>query len=190
MSLSLKLREQTATAHQALETELDMLSPAFDVARYRETIKGFHAYMHALLPLIKEFLPGVFDVLAINRHLQRLDRDLTALQLQPRVAATANDLPLINSAAQAWGALYVVEGSMLGNRILGPHFKQHFAIDSDSGCAYFCGDVDASKDDHHKGMRWPEFRNLLDVKVIVEAEPETITAAAQTFETLRLWLHA
>lgn len=185
-SLSARLRSETAASHRALEDALAILSPAFDLPRYRETVRGFHAFLHPLLKRAAALIPTQ-DAQAINplRHLSRLDRDMSALQLLPRAMAGDGELPAMSSAAQAWGALYVIEGSTLGARILAPHFGQCFGIDADSGSAYFCGDQ--SQDGQH-GLGWPQFRSLLDSRVNCSEQGASIDTARETFGALQRWL--
>jgi heme oxygenase len=187
-ALSARLRSETAASHRALEAVLDMLAPSFDFARYCETLRGFHAFLHPLLAMIAAQVPARYcrDV-NLQRHLERLDRDIAALRLAPRRAAAGAELPRISGAAQAWGALYVIEGSTLGARILAPHFHAAFAIDADSGCAYFSGDA-AAPHDESRGLSWPAFRRLLDSAVETSAHSSAVDAANATFFALQCWL--
>lgn len=163
-----------------------MLSPAFDFPRYGATVCGFHAFLQPLLKTASALIPPE-DAQAINplRHLARLDRDLAALQLPRRRLADDRELPVLASATQAWGALYVIEGSTLGAKILAPHFRERFGIDADAGCAYFCGDL---SQDGQRGLSWPLFRELLDRRVEPSEYHVTIAAARDTFEALQYWL--
>jgi heme oxygenase len=186
VSVSLRLREHTAESHRALEASLDMLGPQFDFTRYCESVRGFYAFLRPLLANVADAIsPDLVRDIGLHRHVARLDRDMAALHLSPGEFASRAQLPIVDTDAQAWGVLYVIEGSMLGARILAPHFQSAYAIDAASGCAYFSGDLGH---DDMRGLSWPQFRNLLDLSVKVDSAPAAITAAVQTFQRLQCWL--
>jgi heme oxygenase len=105
------LRAATARAHAALE---EIVGPLTNLAAYTHYARGLHAFRAALepqvLPIATQFSPRyrptqIADLLA---------EDLDDLHATPSPPASM----MIEDMAEALGALYVLEGSGLGARVL------------------------------------------------------------------------
>lgn len=183
-TLSLQLRADTAAAHEALETGLDLLRKDLTRADYVRLLHAFNGYLAPWLEHVSAHLPGdIGALLDCRRHLVRLEADLRHLDGgAPSVRCTA--LPAIGDFASALGSSYVIEGSMLGARVVGPELQRRFDLAADAGCAYFSGDGEAT------GKRWSRFRTLLDTRLRADEQATAVAAANRTFETLLDWFRS
>lgn len=183
-ALSLQLRSATATAHEALEAGLDLLRADLTRADYVRLLHAFNGYLSPWLERVARHLPDdVGAQLDGRRHLARLDADLQRLDAGAPSARCAA-LPPIDDFASALGSSYVIEGSMLGARVVGPELQRRFGLSADDGCAYFSGDGSDT------GRRWSRFRALLDTRLDAGEQAAAVAAANRTFETLLDWFRA
>lgn len=183
-ALSLQLRTHTATAHEALENGLDLLRKDLTRADYVRLLHAFNGYLTPLLAQVSTHMPeDIRTLLDGQRHLARLDADLQQLD-DGAPSARCPTLPTIDNFARALGSSYVIEGSMLGARVVGPELQRRFGLTAADGCAYFSGDGDAT------GKRWSQFRTLLDTRLRTDEQPAAVEAANQTFETLLNWFRS
>ena len=171
-TLSDRLRCDTADAHQALETELDLLHGltrerlAFVLRRFA----GFHAgWEPAVSHLLDE--PALWEP---RRRLAALHHDLALLDVPPP-EETWPVPPWLSDAASAWGSLYVMEGSTLGGQMIGRVLRESGV----HGLLYFDGRG------REAGPLWRELRRRLDA--LDTPQPVTMAARA-TFDALRLWM--
>lgn len=182
-ALSLQLRSRTAAAHEALENALDLLRADLTHADYVRLLHAFNGYLTPWLERVRPYLPDEVGMqLDGHRHLERLNADLRHLD-DGAPSALCDALPAIDDFASALGSCYVIEGSMLGARVVGPELQRRFGVGADTGCAYFSGDGADT------GRRWSRFRALLD-SLHADQQAAAIAAANRTFETLLDWFRA
>ena len=109
------LRAATHDAHEAL----DALFAGFDLGDEAQYRRFLRAHAMALPPVEAALdaagMAGLLDDWPARRRAAALTADLGALGEPPPPALTAPALP---SAAAAWGAAYVLEGSRLGGAML------------------------------------------------------------------------
>ena len=170
--LSERLRHDTADAHAALESELDLLH---DLARPRlvrvlQRFAGFHAgWEPAVARLLDE--PDLWEP---RRRLPALEADLARLGVAPEAEVWPAPAWLDGPAA-AWGSLYVMEGSTLGGQVIGRALRKAGV----EGLLYFDGRG------REAGPLWRELRRRLDL----QPDPDGVSAAAvAAFDALRLWM--
>jgi heme oxygenase len=185
MNLLQELKSSTDETHRRLERELDLLSPAFSATDYRRLLERFYGFF---LPLENELL-----CLELPYELDRrcklpwLKQDLHAL------GASEGDLdrlplcetlPAIHDLSTAVGALYVVEGSTLGGKVLTKHFKEKLKLSPMQGLAYFSAYQEETLE------MWRRFREKTSELEATGAlnQGVTIETAGAVFETLRNWL--
>jgi heme oxygenase len=152
------------------------------------------------LPMQRELSAGILDradyVTTLQRHhglLARWERDqrdwLASLPTQgwtyrPRVPALQQDLaqlgqplaPLDTTPLQAedvsarWGMLYVVEGSLLGGRVIARRLRQHRPALSDALAYFDLGSADPDL--------WRHFQHCLDTVVVDAAARQSAVNGA------------
>ncbi len=164
-----RLREQTRDCHDRLERRLDLLDEALSAPRYAALLVRFHALWQGLEPRFASLLDQAFWT--PRRRLPWLDADLAALGLAPPAPIAA---PALADEAAALGALYVVEGSTLGGRIILRHLDRLGL----QPVAYFSGYGEAT------GTMWKGFVARLEAAP-PDAAPAIVAGAGLTFDHLQ-----
>ncbi len=180
-TLHLKLRTATASAHEALERDLGWEARVATLTGYRDLLGRLHGFHATWEPAIGTALGdgAFFDD---RRRVVALTDDLAFLGLTgPEIGALPQARPIaLAGPAQAMGALYVLEGSTLGGRVIGRHIAAAHGLGGE-GLAYYSGHGPRT------GAMWSAFRARLDA---FDGEGETVVAAANaTFDAMRLWLN-
>jgi heme oxygenase len=143
-SLAECLRTESKTSHASVEQKLlPLLAPTLTLEGYRTILRallGFYEPLESRLIRVGG-LPGDLDPRGREKA-PRLRRDLRALGVSeaelvalPRCSA----VPRIDGARRALGCMYVLEGAMLGGRIIARNLQRHLSIDMAHGGAFFHG---------------------------------------------------
>lgn len=164
MSARAALKAATRSAHDAL----DRLFSRLDLSERDEYASFLTAHAAAFLPVedaltkggIERILPRWPDMRR-GRQL-RADIDALGLKMPPPVTP-----PALESDAAMLGAAYVLEGSRLGGKLIGPGVGAGFP---------------ASFLTHKGPMRWAEFVAVLDRELLLPDDLQLAsTAAIATF---------
>ncbi|WP_367161563.1 biliverdin-producing heme oxygenase [Methylibium sp.] len=177
-----QLRDGTASLHRRLESALDMLTPPLQRGHYLRLLQRFHGF-HALWePSLTAWLAP--DFRAHRCKLPLLRQDLLALGM---VDAAIDALPVCRNATAlsstreaALGALYVIEGSTLGGKMISSHLLGA-AWCPQAGLRYF------NPYGNETGRRWSETLRCLS-EAAPSASPAILLGAQQTFGLLQVWL--
>jgi heme oxygenase len=181
--LSEKLKENTQKNHQQLEKVLiTKLKSIRSTAEYAGLIKYFYGYFGGLETRIEAALnPNQIPDSAGRRKTGSLANDLTFLGADIPAKAGGNALPAINNHLEALGALYVIEGSTLGGKIISKMMQQQLGMGED-GLSFFLGYGDNSM------PMWEKFKAMLNRQANnPEEEAVVIAAANQTFLKFGEW---
>jgi heme oxygenase len=175
-ALHLRLRDETATRHQALEDRLNLLAHDLDRERYVTVLARFAPIYSSLEEQIDAALadwPELHDELqwADRRKAPLLFADLHFLGAQPE---SVDYLNLVTNVDEALGVLYVMEGATLGARVMRPHLQSRLGFTSD-GIAFFTGYGDAGP------AMWSSFRSVLSAHE--GNELAVVGGAVATFDT-------
>jgi heme oxygenase len=179
-----RLKVETAAAHSRIEEALDLNQRMTRIGDYRTFfawLYGFHATWEPKAEtLIAD--PGLF---AQRRKLHRLARDLRALGLSPR---ELDALPLcderlaMESKADAFVGMYLMEGSTLGGMIKARHIDRKLGPPKASACSYLrCYGADL-------GRMWKAFGSHLLALSAPGFDDEVVVSAHRTFTVLQSWL--
>lgn len=172
--LSNEIKEATKVAHQQLEkTVVQRLKEIRSAADYASFLKVFYAYFRAVEQAIAPFVtPEVLPDYPQRRNASYLRRDIEALgggvdELPEAVA------PAISNPAEAMGALYVLEGSIMG----GPYIVQMLRkYGMETGFSFFSGYGEET------GSMWAAFTTALNATAQTdEAREAAIRKASETF---------
>ncbi len=179
-TLHLRLRAATASAHEALERDLGWEARVATLNGYRDLLGRLHGFHAGWEPAIGAALGdgAFFDP---RRRLAALGDDLAFLGLTaPEIAGLSRAQALVLAGpASAMGALYVLEGSTLGGRVIGRHIAAVHGLGGE-GLAYYSGHGTRT------GAMWSAFRARLDS---FGGEGDAVVAAANdTFDAMRVWL--
>ncbi|WP_460568225.1 biliverdin-producing heme oxygenase [Flaviaesturariibacter terrae] len=167
--------------HETLEARLQpQLESIGDAESYARLLRSFYAFYASLESRIAAALPAeALPDIASRRKADWLLDDLAALghpstDDMPMPAATA-----IDSAAAAWGALYVLEGSTLGGRII---CRMLSAQLPGAPLRFFSGYG------AHTGPSWIAFLAALEQAAPRLSYDAIRQSATLTFQSFDLWL--
>lgn len=175
------LRESTRADHLRLEGVLNLLDPELTRERYGRVLIGFHAFHERLESQLRRHHWA--NNLSLDFNLPQraplLRADLAVLG----ISAAAHDevpLPEIQTISEFAGRLYVVEGAALGGQFLARHLADKWAMDRDSGAAFFSGSGPLET-----GRRWTKVLTWLERIAKSSADSrEMVAAASATFRAL------
>ncbi len=185
MDLLASLREGTAVEHQALEDQLDLMNPALDHERYRLLLSGFLGFVEPYERALQRWCPepqrdlidGRLKTATLVADLQALGFSGEQIDALPRDAEPGD----MHERAGWFGRFYVMEGSTLGGRVIGPHVAKTLGLQDGVGNAYFLGHGART------GSMWKAFRERLQ-NSLEPAEHEAAVAAARAcFSGLGHW---
>lgn len=178
-----KLRAGTRHTHGELEKQMmPLINGVTDAVSYAKLLHLFYGYYRPLENGINKYLQdAVLADLGERRSSEWILNDLRLLRQSADVDEDGN-APLITSRADALGALYVMEGSTLGGKVI---------------CKMIAGNLDET--DHlaltffngygeHTGLKWKGFLAVLDRFSDTPEEQEIIEKADEVFVGFREWL--
>lgn len=162
-----------------------LMSDSLTPDAYRRILARFYGYYRPLEQSIFAVREGKAEwcILEGRRKTSLLEQDLQWLGIaSPDSLPICEQIPQISSAESVYGCLYVVEGATLGGQHISRHVQQVLNISNDAGGRFF----------HCYGQRtgdmWQTFRGTLDSFASTpEAQDQVVTAALETFSTLRKW---
>jgi len=127
-SLRARLREGTADLHAAVERSMDLPASVCSLRDYADLLRRCYD-LHSGVES-RWSAPGwarawgrVGIDLAQHRRASLLEADLLALGEAAPTAIVVARLPTLASWGEGLGSLYVLEGSSLGGRVLGPAIR-------------------------------------------------------------------
>ncbi len=107
-----RLRRETASLHQTLETGLNLLRPEMTLDEYQAILEGFYGFYRPweekVQARIDELLPRFTQE---RRKVPMLERDLQFLRTDLSRIPACPALPDTSSVPGVLGSLYVLEGS-------------------------------------------------------------------------------
>lgn len=185
MTLFEELKAATKSAHDQLESQLNLLSPEIQISDYRNVLEKFLGLYIPLENAVKnsEIAKDFHDRWKV--HL--LKQDLKNLGMSDLEIENIPQLNLFGSEPsleELIGALYVMEGSTLGAMILSKHFHLRFHLDSFNGLAYFSG---YGANTPLKWREWREYSERLTQEMSLSRK-SILNQANKTFTTLGKWM--
>jgi heme oxygenase len=173
-SLSRKLRHHTARAHKQTERAAGLDAPSID----RRSLTAFLKDMHGFQQAHERWLRGCGidrSFLAARERADLMEADLIRLGGQ---RGSAYDLAMpAPSQEEAYGVLYVLEGSRAGGRYI-----DQWARDSDW---YPAEGLSSLRSDDGEAI-WRETQATLDA-LPESVTPHVLDAAERTFQRLQDW---
>jgi heme oxygenase len=184
MSISERLKRETAAAHRRTEEIVNIEMRVASVASYRALLARFYGFHAVWEPQLATILGAeVFD--AKRRKIELLRRDLCALGFR---APDIDGLPVCpcpiraGEPMRALGSMYVLEGATLGSVVIARLVERTLGLDDESGCAFFrCYGRDT-------GSMWRAFGATLIANSTPSGEDEIVASAEATFEIFGGWM--
>lgn len=161
------------------------MSDSLTANRYRDVLQAFLGYTEAYEQQLLRTAPAHLQTLITPRlRAPLLQQDLLALGLSAAAIATlprARDLPHTDTLPSLFGCLYVMEGSTLGGRVIGPQLERKLGLQNGHGYSYFLGHGAAT------GRMWTAFRQAMDQALSSAQHDEAVAAAGAMFRSLERW---
>ena len=184
-----KLREETSDLHNQMEnTPLlnHFREKTISDESYSLILKKFFSFFSNLetelnsFSEIENFLPDYHE----RRKSNLILTDLKALNQAP-LNITEKIIPDISSAGEAFGCLYVMEGSTLGGKIISSVIMEKLKIGAETGGSFFYGYGPET------GIKWKNFCSALNTfSEEKKQEDAVVKGASETFLKLKNWLEA
>ena len=180
-----RLKAFTASNHQDLEKILvGQMRNISNSEAYSELLQLFYNYFGAIEEQVNTYI-GESN---LSDHLQRrktksLESDIVALGGTASRTIQASDVPEIKNTLQAFGALYVMEGSTLGGSHIVRMIQKKLQTADMKGFSFF--------ESYGADMMqmWEKFKEVLDKQARNEAEQQVILDAAdETFLRFKSWI--
>lgn len=183
--LAHRLKEGTKRAHADLEKQLITHIRLVDsTGGYVQLLAMLYGYYKAMEERLQPFLAAAqFPDHERRRKASHIIDDMQQFAADVAEPVLCPDVPEINSYAKAIGALYVIEGSTLGGKIIaGMIAKQLNRTGEKGGFSFFnCYGNDTQ-------AMWSSFKQALDRSFEEKQQEEIITTANETFITFKRWV--
>lgn len=179
------LKEATRIPHAELEKSMvDMLRQTTTPGAYADLLRLFYGFYKPVERLIDRFVDrNYLPDYDSRRKSAAIINDLAQFQ-DAYADKLSNHLPVITNSYQAFGALYVLEGSTLGGRIICNMLKKNLGTDAPHAFSFFEGYGEAT------GKMWTTFKTKLDNYTADEdRKAEIIDAATATFVNFKKWMN-
>ncbi len=185
-SLQEALKAVTTEAHVAIESSMPVMAADFDRQAYHELLKKLYGFYMPYEAAIEKIIEPFSEVLAWSerRKTRWIESDLTRCGMSPyelQMLPLCAELPLIATAGQLRGVLYVTEGSTLGGTVIKNHLVKKFE-DPELPIAFF------TSYGPETGKMWRQFLNFLNSEPNKRVTDDAVIAASSTFECLSRWL--
>ena len=184
MNLLERLKSETAKAHEQIEEAFDLEAVTGSIPAYRGLLGrlyGFHAVWEPLAEVAladPEFFRQRRKVAYLETDLRDLGMGRDGIARLPLCDPTVT----MRAPAEAWGSMYVVEGSTLGGAIIARRVAHRLGLSRHDGCLYFrCYGADVRP-------MWVSFGARLLARCGPADQDAAVAAARRTFEMLQVWL--
>ncbi|HVU57573.1 MAG TPA: biliverdin-producing heme oxygenase [Puia sp.] len=180
--LSSDLKRHTENIHrQAEKIMVSWLKRIRSLEDYVAFLNWLYAYYSPLEDRIRtQLTPDNFPDLERRCRADMLLQDMEAAGIPLPHPEICRDLPAIDTYGKALGALYVLEGSTLGGRIIADMMTRQ--LDSGKCLSYF-----NSYGNETAGM-WQSFKDLLDTPTTLAFKDDILLSARATFLTFKTWI--
>lgn len=180
-----QLKSETLSNHQQLEKNLILRLKGMENPNdYIRILQLFYAYFGALEDQINQYIgPDQLADYAERRKTASIKNDILALDGEVPQKASIGDLPVIENILQAFGALYVIEGSTLGGQVISKMITKQLGLSTEAGISFFRSYVDNTM------TMWQSFKVVLEKHAASQTDADLITEAAnETFAKFSLWM--
>jgi len=132
-----KLKEATREQHEQMEKTVDIMNRMLSLEDYKRLLEKFYRFYSAIEPKIAAVDLGRFGLdFDKRRKASLLENDLKNVNGKTEIVKWT-DLPAVDSPAQAFGCLYVLEGATLGGQVIMRHLKEHLELTPENGGSFF-----------------------------------------------------
>lgn len=183
------LKAATAHLHDQIEQVVPLLRPQLDRTGYATYLAVLLGYVRPLEERLSVFAPAwrVHGLeFGSRRKTALLESDLVALghtRAQVDALPNCSQLPFLPTVSEAWGCLYVMEGSTLGGQVIQRTLGPRLQLTAEHGLAFLCGYADRT------GSSWKAFAASMGRFELDGADREAaVRGACETFQRQMDWL--
>lgn len=184
-ALLIRLRTETREQHDAIEHTLMLMDDELGCELYRRRLEQFYGFYKPVEQRMLSNDSALRHWLSLpeRRKTALLEADLSTLGGNaPAQLPLCVDLPPLNSVADFFGCMYVLEGASLGGTVISRHVQKKLGVSPLSGGQFFYGYG------NHTGAMWQQFRSAITAFSSEQVDHDAIVSSARaTFETLRHW---
>jgi heme oxygenase (biliverdin-IX-beta and delta-forming) len=175
-----RLREATADSHQQLEEKLfPFIKTINSHKEYGKLLNAFYGYIFPVQERIAAHIDhNIVPDMDQRRNAALITGDLLTISIKPD-HQFAVDLPAIDDHASAIGALYVLEGSTLGGKIISKTISER--LGKTEGFSFFRGYGAET------GPRWKKFTQYLEHDQHIPDAEIIANSAVKTFTLFGTW---
>lgn len=179
-----RLKTETKTEHQQLEKAvLPYIKNSTNPAGYAQLLSIFYGYFKPLETLVEPYGKTLLPDYPLRRKAEYLALDLQWAGVDVNTLPLCQNLPVIESAEDAMGALYVMEGSTLGGKIISQMLMKNMQLTTDENVRFFSGYKEQT------GPMWHAFLTHLTHTINSTAQQNrTVHAARQVFTCFEDWV--
>lgn len=178
-----KLRTATRAEHEALEQDMfPLIQGITDAKTYGQLLQLFYGYYQPLEKDIEPYGAALLDDYAQRRKVQWIRNDLLAMDLPQDGIRIDKYNPVVDSRAAAMGALYVMEGSTLGGKIICKTIRENLGLPDHNGLSFFNGYGAET------GSKWKTFLQVLDGFSETPEEETIVQSARAVFAGFSRWI--
>ncbi len=151
------------------------LGKGLDLPRYKPLLLKVYEILAPIeSSILRSSFVDSFKSVQDRTYFLALREDLRFLNLSLVLSKASSDME-ISSAARLAGALYVLEGSALGGRVLAKSIQTHLGITRETGLGYF------SAQSEQGFQRWPNFKREIEQSVAEIDYKECLAVALDVF---------
>ena len=182
------LKQETAAAHRNIEGAFPVMRPDFSLEEYR----GLLIKLYGFYKSIEDKMTDVFaksDVQFDYEPRKKIKLLAADLRSQGVSEEEIRDIKVFNpwiqslTLAEAFGILYVLEGSTLGGQFITKQLNARFALSPENGISFF------HSYGPQTGLMWKQFQGHLNAQLDnSEKLKSAVQTASATFENLGGWL--
>ena len=179
--LSNYLKEKTATYHTEIESKLEsnkLFDGTFSDENYYKMLQVNHLFLKVYEQNIVHYLSDkdIENLASTNfQKLPLIEKDLIELNL---AQLNTNTSVTINNRAEAFGALYVIEGSMLGGNVIAKTLKKYPNLEH-KNFNYF------GHYGENLGVSWKAFVHYINEEFVTEDQQnQVLNGAKKAYEIL------
>ncbi|MGN6164585.1 MAG: biliverdin-producing heme oxygenase [Flavisolibacter sp.] len=182
-SVAQVIKAHTSDSHALAEKSLLLRLEAIRCkADYAAILKMFYGFFFPVQQkILTHISPDHLKDIEERRLASLILDDLQSINFPSQHITLCSELPEIKSAAQAFGALYVLEGATLGGRIIAKMLLRNSHLQlSEENLSFFNGYKEAT------GIKWKIFQQALNQQFGQELLVDT---AKETFLLFRNWIN-
>jgi heme oxygenase len=177
-----RLRRETENDHRAVEDTFPLMHEDLTVTQYIGCLLQMYGMVSAWEDRSLEVAPRWMQPeLMARKRKSMLELDLAWFGVK-NTDDLRPVLPEMKNLASFLGAMYVMEGSTLGGRLIARQLQKKLHLSEGKGDAYFVGHGDQT------GPMWKEFCEVLKMRVTDEETESVVLSAKAMFATYESWM--